>query len=284
MYQVIPFAGQTIPILIQERENMATEKSGGTQQSLDRALDLLDILAKSETNGLNISEISKLLGITRVTASTMVQSLLQRNYIEKDEESARYRIGYKLLELSQNYRYSYPFLYAAEGYVRQASEKLNLRINVSVLKSPGVAVLLISKDVSLLPQMSVGYVLPAYASASGKLLLANADEELAEKWLSKMEFIPFTTNTITNIDSMREELQMIRQNGIAIENQELVLRRCCMAAPIRNIAGKVIASVSFSILKERFDSDRDKLADELRLLSETISASLGYNSIGRANI
>ena len=88
---------------------MGTEKNTGTQQSLDRALDLLDILAKNESNGLNISEISKMLGISRVTASTMVQTLLHRNYIEKDADSTRYRIGYKLLDLSQSYRYSFPF-------------------------------------------------------------------------------------------------------------------------------------------------------------------------------
>ena len=76
---------------------MGAERAAGTQQSLDRALDLLDVLAKGNTGGMNISEISKLLGTTRVTASAMVQSLLQRNYIEKDEESGRYRIGYKIL-------------------------------------------------------------------------------------------------------------------------------------------------------------------------------------------
>ena len=263
---------------------MGTEKNTGTQQSLDRALDLLDILAKNESNGLNISEISKMLGISRVTASTMVQTLLHRNYIEKDADSTRYRIGYKLLDLSQSYRYSFPFLYAAEGYVRQAAEKLNTRINVSVLKSPGVAVLLISKDVSLIPQMTVGYILPAYASASGKLLLAYADSDMAGKWMDNMDFIHFTENTITDAEALREELHRIRGEGLAYEDQEFVLRRCCIAAPIRNIAGKVIAAVSFSVLKERYDAERDKLIDELRSLSETISASLGYNSISVAGI
>ena len=179
---------------------MGTERAAGTQQSLDRALDLLDVMAKGDTVGMNISEISKLLGTTRVTASAMVQSLLQRNYIEKDEESGRYRIGYKLLELSQNYRYSYPFLYAAEGYVRVAAEKLGLRINVSVLKPPGVAVLLLSKDISLLPQMVMGYTLPAYASACGKLLTAYADAGVIEKWIGSMEFVSYTANTIPNAE------------------------------------------------------------------------------------
>lgn len=262
---------------------MGTERAAGTQQSLDRALDLLDVLAKGNTAGMNISEISKLLGTTRVTASAMVQSLLQRNYIEKDEESGRYRIGYKLLELSQNYRYSYPFLYAAEGYVRVAAEKLDLRINVSVLKPPGVAVLLLSKDVSLLPQMVMGYTLPAYASACGKLLMAYADADagVVEKWMGGTEFVPYTVNTISNAEALRTELETIRREGIAFEDQELVLRRCCMAAPIRNLSGKVIAAVSFSVSRERFVEEREQLAEELQLLAETISASLGYRAIGR---
>ena len=260
---------------------MGTERATGTQQSLDRALDLLDVMAKGDTVGMNISEISKLLGTTRVTASAMVQSLLQRNYIEKDEESGRYRIGYKLLELSQNYRYSYPFLYAAEGYVRVAAEKLGLRINVSVLKPPGVAVLLLSKDISLLPQMVMGYTLPAYASACGKLLTAYADAGVIEKWIGSMEFVSYTANTIPNAEKLWTELERIRREGIAFEDQELVLRRCCIAAPIRNLSGKVIAAVSFSMSRERFVEEREQLVEELQLLSETISASLGYHAIGR---
>ena len=261
---------------------MGAERAAGTQQSLDRALDLLDVLAKGNTGGMNISEISKLLGTTRVTASAMVQSLLQRNYIEKDEESGRYRIGYKILELSQNYKYSDPFLYAAEGYVRAAAEKLSLRINVSVLKSPGVAVLLLSKDVSLLPQMVMGYTLPAYASASGKLLMAFADPEadVIERWIGNTKFGPYTANTISNAETLHVELEKIRREGIAFEDQELVLRRCCMAAPIRNLSGRVIASVSFSMSRERFEDEREQLVEELQLLSETISASLGYHAIG----
>ena len=107
---------------------------------------------------------------------------------------------------------------------------------------------------------------------------------MAGKWVDNMDFIHFTENTITDAEALREELHRIRGEGLAYEDQELVLRRCCIAAPIRNIAGKVIAAVSFSVLKERYDAERDKLIDELRSLSETISASLGYNSISVAGI
>ncbi|MBQ3532999.1 MAG: IclR family transcriptional regulator [Oscillospiraceae bacterium] len=256
---------------------MNNKKPMGTQQGLDRALELMEMLAKNGA-GMNVSEISKALGITRVTATAMVQSLYQRNYIEKDR-AGKYHIGYKFLELSQVYRYRYPFLYAAENYIRVTAEKLNIRINVCVLKPEGVAVVLLSKDVSLLPKMIFGYVFPAYASASGKLLLATSPHLDVDSWIYDMECTAYTPYTITDKERLLEELDQIRQQGLAYEREEMTLQRCCVAAPIRDISGEVIASVSFSCDKDRFDSEQEFLSENIRLLSETISAALGYNTL-----
>jgi len=98
--------------------------------------------------------------------------------------------------------------------------------------------------------------------------------------LAHTKFVPYTANTISNAETLHVELEKIRREGIAFEDQELVLRRCCMAAPIRNLSGRVIASVSFSMSRERFEDEREQLVEELQLLSETISASLGYHVIG----
>lgn len=257
---------------------MDKSKMPATQQGLDRALELLEMLAKNGA-GMNISEISKTLGITRVTASNMVQSLLQRNYIEKDQATGKLIVGYKLFELAQVYRYRYPFLYVAEEHIRSMAEKLQVRINISVLKPPGVAVLLLSKDVSLLPKMILGYIMPAHASASGKLLMAFASQDIAVEWLNKMEFIPYTQNTITERTKLEDEFQIIRMQNMAYEFEEMMLQRCCLAAPIRDISGQVIASVSFSVDKERMENDKDMLSEKLRLLAKTISSNLGYNAL-----
>ena len=259
---------------------MTKSKAISTQQSLDRALELMEMLAKNG-GGMNVSDISKALGITRVTASSMVQSLLQRNYIEKDALTGKFYIGYKFLDLAQVYRYRYPFLYAAEEYVRDMAEKLGIRINICVLKPPGVAVVLLSKDVSLLPKMIMGYVLPAYASASGKVLMAFAPAEVAEPWIDAMECVRYTSHTIDSKEKLRRELEEIRAQEIAFEREELMLQRCCVAAPIRDISGQVIASVSFSGISDQMEKDLPALTDSIRLLARTISSTLGYNALQR---
>lgn len=228
---------------------------------------------------MNIADISKALNITRATASSLIQTLLQRNYLEKDPETSKYSIGYKIYDIALTYRYQYPFLYAVEGHINEMAEKLNIRINIAVLKPPGVAVMILSKDISLLPKMILGYVLPGYASASGKLLMAYAPRKIVEQWLDETACIPFTPKTIIDRETLMNELDQIKTAGIAFEDEEMMLQRCCVAAPIRNISGQVIASVSFSTSKERTDAHLPELAQSITLLSKSISSSLGYNPI-----
>lgn len=257
---------------------MIKKTTASTQQSLDRALELLEILAKNGAS-MNVAEISKILGITRTTASSMIQSLLQRNYIEKDPETGKYSIGYKQYEMALAYRHQYPFLYVAADQISAASEKLKLKINISVLKPPGVAVVILSKDISLLPKMILGYVLPGYASSSGKLLMAFAPRATVEQWLDNTEFVPYTPKTITNKKALLEQLDEIRARGISFENEELTLQRSCIAVPIRNISGQVIASVSVSGANEAMDADRPGLIESLSLLGKGISSQLGHSPL-----
>lgn len=248
------------------------------QQSLDRALDLLEMLTKTGS-AMNIAEISKMFNVTRTTASSMLQSLLLRNYIEKDSETGKYSIGYKAYEMALAYRYQYPFLHAAGEHISKMVEKMKIKINVSVLKPPGVAVVVLSKDVSDFPKMILGYVLPGYASASGKLLMAYTPREIVEPWLDGTTFIPYTSQTMVDKKSVLAQLDQIKAQCFAYEFEELMLQRCCVAAPIYNISGNVIASVSFSVSKDRMDANMANLTESIILLGNTISSALGYSHI-----
>ena len=252
--------------------------TASTQQSLDRALELLELLTKTGA-AMNLAEISKMFKITRTTAASMLQSLLQRNYIEKDLETGKYSIGYKMYELAAAYRYQYPFLYAAGEHINRVAEKLKVKINVSVLKPPGVAVVILTKDVALLPKMILGYVLPGYASASGKLLMAYAPREMVAQWLDTTDLTPFTPHTLIDKKLLFEQLDQIKAQGVAYEFEELMSQRCCVAAPIYSLSGQVIASVSFSTTRELMDANMSAFTENITLLGKSISATLGYSSI-----
>lgn len=247
-----------------------------TNKALDRALMLIDFLA-TKGIALNMSEITKFLSVNRATAQSIVNSLEVNNYVEKDPETGKYSLGYQMYHHGNMYRHKYPFLFAAEKHIKNVGDALNLKINVIVLKPHAVGLIILCKDISLIPTMVHGQILPAYASACGKLLLAYLDAEELAQTIDSTELTAFTSNTITDKTALLAQLQEFRAREYAYENEELVMKRACIAAPIRDMSGKVIAAVSFSAPMDRIDRNRAELTEQVIALGKTISSELGYS-------
>lgn len=253
-----------------------------THQAIDRAFELINLLANSNTP-MTIMEISRALKITRTTAYAMVNSLLAQNCLEKDSTSKKYTLGYRFYEIGSQYRYQFPFLNTAEKYINPMYQKWNMvRINVSVLKPDMIAVILLSKDSSLIPRMPHGQVLPAQCSAGGKALLASLDPAVIDKWLDSGIKLPaLTPNTITDRKLLHSELAKIRSQGYSTEIEELSMRRACVGAPIRNMSGETIAAASFATSLQHFQQHQNELIDDIILLTNDISGDLGFNLLNR---
>ena len=247
-----------------------------TNKSLDRALHLLDIMA-NKGSSFNIAEIAKLLSINRATAQSIINSLEQENYVEKDSKTGKYSLGYQMYNLGNMYRHKYPFLLAAEKQIMNYSKTRTIKINVIVLKPDAIALIILCKDISIIPTLVQGQVLPAYASACGKLLLSYLKPDELEKILNEVELKAFTYKTITDKKNLKEQLKQFREKGYAYETDELMLNRSCIAAPILNISGEVIAAVSFSATTAEIEQERKILTTEIISLARSISIELGYN-------
>lgn len=250
--------------------------SPATNQSIDRALNLLEVLA-TKGIALSISEISRMLSVNRMTAQTLINSLEAQNYVEKDPETGKYRLGYQMFEFGAMYRHQYPFLYAAEKHIVSVFQRTNVKINVLVLKPNGVAIIILSKDMSLVPHMVHGRIIPPYVSGGGKMLLSSLPSDELDAMLDQMEFRQFTPHSIVDRNVLKAELETIRQRGYSIDKEELVLHRACVAAPICDISGKTIAAVSFSDSSELIESRLEELIQEITLLAKAISSELGYS-------
>lgn len=255
-------------------KQISTESS--TNKALDRALLLIEFLA-TRGAALNMSEITKFLSVNRATAQSIVNSLEINNYVEKDTETGKYSLGYQMYNHGSMYRHKYPFLFAAEKHIKNMGDALNLKINVMILKPNAIGLIILCKDTSLIPTMVHGQILPAYASACGKLLLAYLEPEELEATVDSIEFNAFTPNTITDKNALLRQLEEFRSNGYSYENEELVMQRACIAAPIRNMSGKVISAVSFSAPIERISRNRTELTEQVIALGKSISSELGYS-------
>ncbi|MBU4047794.1 IclR family transcriptional regulator, partial [bacterium] len=125
----------------------------------------------------------------------------------------------------------------------------------------------------------VGKRTPLHCTALGKVLLTYLSAEERKRILGEKALPRLTENTITDEEELEKELGKVREQGFALDREENEKDVCCVAAPIRNYQGKVIAAVSISGPVFRIDvNTQNNLKEALVEISEKISKRLGYNS------
>src|SRR5262249_2575818 len=126
----------------------------------------------------------------------------------------------------------------------------------------------------------VGQRNPAHRTAVGKVLLAYLPGEL--EYLLKVKSLKrFTANTITDFDSLREELAMIREHGFSIDNEEIEIGLRCVGAGVRDYTGQVIAAISIAGPSFRITNDRiPALAQSVKRATALLSEKMGYKVVG----
>lgn len=256
---------------------MNKEKNGTAPQSLLRALKLFELLARNPP--MSIVEISKELNVTRTTIYSLITPLVELNYIEKDEDTGKYRLGYKFYEIGRQYRHYYPFVPAIEAGAKKLSMKMDCKVNAMVLKPKGKALVIASVDMSQRTSPDLDAIVLVPTSACGKVLLAALSDEELEDTLKTMEFVRLTDKSIVDADTLREEVLRVRKQGYATELGELFASRGCIAMPIRSMGGKVVAAMSVTDSLDRIVGEQKTLLDELRDTSISISRVLGWNGL-----
>lgn len=258
--------------------NISGKENTKSPSSVDNAFSLITILAQTR-QPMTIMEISRALGISRTTAYALVSILIKHHCLERVVSSKKYALGHRFYEIGTSYRYQFPFLPTAEKHMMPVFQNRRLRMNLWVIKEPAVAVILLSLNDSLIPYIPHGYVVPAHATASGKLLMAFSPPETIKRWLNGMVFQKLTDKTITGKYVLEEQLAQISKQGYSVEDGELNIGRACIAAPVRDKTGEVVAAVSFAGgHDEIFDSFTD-LKQEICSLGQIISADLGFNPL-----
>jgi DNA-binding IclR family transcriptional regulator len=241
-------------------------------QTLDRALELLDILANS-TVPMSASELSKRMGINRTTNYAMLNSLSKHDHIKKDPVTGKYIIGYKMFELGQLFRRRFPFLRIAQSHAFKLTEKWNFNVYISIYIGGGEIMLLTDDYPAELRVLNEGSRGPATATAMGKVLLANMPENVLMVELEKMTFIQYTPNTITNKKQFLMALNRIRKQGYAFDDQEYITGMSCFAAPIRDHGGHILAAISLSGAAEKIVPNQEQVIKDIIIAARSISAA-----------
>lgn len=224
-------------------------------KSLYKAIQLLFYFT-GEDKELGVTQLAQKSGVLKSTVYNVLATYEACGIVERNPRTNKYRLGLKILELSnQFYRNS-----DIRQVMRPYMDKLAAQSGESVYLAARQDLEIIYMDAAFPPDSvggrnMVGVRAPAYCTGIGKAILAFEPEELWERVIES-GLTPYTANTITDGEALRRELKEIRARGYAVDNMEHEFGVKCVAAPVRNYEGGVLAAVSVSGPSLRFPEER----------------------------
>lgn len=224
-----------------------------------------------------VSELANALELPKSTVHDLAATLAHIGLLQRTEQG-RYRLGWRMLTFSQILLQSTEFRTEARKAMEDLVAELGETVHLAVLD--GNMVLYADKlQGQMAVQVSVtnfGVRLPGHGSALGKVLLAHQPWHDVVKILEEHGMRAFTPNTITTIEQLQVELKKVRQQGYAYDREEVVPDLCCVAAPVRDYTGKVIAAMSLSVPAYRFAQREEIYRSAIMRTCRRVSRNLGY--------
>lgn len=215
-----------------------------TVQSVDRALQILDILAQDGERG--VTEIAVRLGVHKSTVSRLIDSLEDRDLVEQNDARGKYRLGVGVLRLAGATSARLDVVQESREVARLLAEATGETVNLAVL-SDGAA-LYVDQVVASHAVSShnwLGQRIPLHATSNGKVLLAGLGDAAARATLGT-HLPAYTKATVTDPAALLAQLPDIQRMGYVVVVDELEQGLTAVAAPIRNVHGEVVASISVS--------------------------------------
>lgn len=248
-------------------------------QSLQKGVDALLYLASKKNAG--VTEIADAIGVNKSTAFRIMETFLKTNMVDKNSETAKYKLGPAILKLSQQYYNGLSVVAIAKPYMTRLSDIINESVHLCICSNNrAVVVEQIIADGRLIANAHIGAIEPLHCSSVGKCLLAFADSVRLERMLGEITYDKFTENTITDENVLKTELEKVREEGFAEDNNELSMDIRCVATPIFNSYGECNYSIGVSGAANRMTDDKKKnIIDKLIRISEAVSGELGYVKI-----
>lgn len=248
--------------------------------SVYNTLEILDLLSKH--GALGVAEISKELNMGKSSVFKMLYTLEKKEYVQK-LPSAKYNLGIKFAHYGSIVLDRQNELSFVKPFLQKLRDKHNETVHLSILDSDYNIIFIDKESSHASMQMSsrIGAKLPAYCAATGKVLLAGLLDTDKEEDLRTLELERKTEYTITDNNSLIEELRKVKKQKYAVDSEESEIGLVCYAAPIIDINNKTIAAISISGPSGRMRQNNDFLINSIKETAREISKTMGYKQYGR---
>jgi DNA-binding IclR family transcriptional regulator len=242
----------------------------GTIQSIERAAAILRLLS-GRNRRLGVVDIAGELGLPKGTVHGLLRTLQQEGFIEQDAETGKYRLGAALLHMGSSYLDGNELRTRALNWSDSLASRTREAVRIGTLHEGKVLIVhhVFRPDDSL-QTLEVGTLLPAHASALGKVLLANnpyAAGEVIKAGLSR-----YTEATITDRERFERELARVQLQGWAAEIGEMAPGAVSYSAPIVDRHGLTVGAIGIFGPPERLLAARQPRGDLLSYVREAARA------------
>ena len=242
-----------------------------------RGLEIL-ALFNAERPSMNLSEIVAATQLTKSTAFRMVSTLELLGYLERDPETRHYRHGLKVLQLGFTALNSLEVAQIGQAYLKSLSDACGETTNMAI--RDGAEIVYVARNATrqiIGVNVQRGSRSPAYCTSMGKAQLIDLSHKELLDLLGEGPYPKMTPNTILYLKDMMLELEKIRQQGYAVNDEELAIGLRSVAAPVRGTRGKIVAAINISVTGSRISRQaiEEQLAPKVVDTAHLISSSLG---------
>lgn len=261
-----------------DKGKVKREKSEYAVQAVSNAIDILELLGDCD-HELSMSEIVSTLELTKSNVNKLLANLEKFGYVEHNKYTGNFRLGVKTFQISQAYISKLNLIDISNQVLIDLKNKLNESTYIGVLRHSNVVYLnVIETDEPVRVMPRIGNVGPAYATAIGKAQLSTFEDKDIMSLYENKVFRKLTDKTVGNIDELLEDINKIRERTYALDLEEYEEDVHCVAVPILDFMGKVIAGISVSGPKVRMSMERieKEIAPMLIEYAAILSGKFGY--------
>jgi len=225
---------------------------------------------------LSVKEISEQLAYNKSSTLRVIRNLEEVAYLQRVPGTQRYKLGFGIFNLGQLAESYAELRHVAHPYLERLCEDCDETVHLAVLhNNQALYIDKIESNTRALRIISaVGTSLPCHCSGVGKILLASLNQSQLGKVIDEWGLPQFTSHTKTRQEDLATELETVRNNGYAIDNEEIEYGLKCVAGPIVDSQKKVIAAVSISGPKERVEHNLDQIFNHVVKSAADISSAL----------
>ncbi len=223
------------------------EKVTRSNQSVEKVLMVIEALSRQQ-EPVRLQDFAQMVGMNISTVSRFLTTLQRNGYVAQAAESGRYYLTLKLCAIAGRVSAGFKIKDITTPYLRSLSQIFSESVNLSVDQSMEVLYIdVVSGTYQMLTTLQrIGNVAPMHCTGSGKLLLLNYDAYQIERYVAVKGLTVLTPKSISTKEQLVEELAKVRARDYAIDDEECTVGVRCVALPIRDYTGKIVAGISVS--------------------------------------